>query len=379
MACSSAGIALSSFVDPIGDAGFEAELLGALDGWQGLSWAAAQCRGIDAELRLGAAAYEQVDRLGADLHDLLAGGLGAAPAFAHAAAVLARTGDPVRAAEAIVADDPELADLLVTALGIPGLLHAVGAALPDGHGVVRDTGRDGVGVAGRPPRSLTGLLKDLARRNGDARHGEIDVRILTLPDGSRRAIVDITGTKSWDPLPTSDVTSLTTNGRALVGESTAYEQGVLAAMRRAGVRKTDDVMLVGHSEGGMVAVTTARDAVASGQFNVTHVVTAGAPIALTVGSLPTGVQVLALENGRDVVPHLDGRANPDEPNITTVTSYHGDGTITGDHDIAGSYVPLARDVQASDNGSIRDFLGSARRYFQATTVETHTFQVQRGY
>jgi hypothetical protein len=375
----SPGLALSGLVDPLGFADFEAELLGALDGWQGLSWAAAECGGIDAELRLAAAAYKQVDQLGTDLHDLAAGGLDALPALVHAAAVLARTGDPVRAAETIVADDPELADVLVTVLGIPGMLYAVGASLPDGQGVVHGTGLDRTGVAGRPPRTVTALLKDLGRRNGDHRHGEIDVRILTLPDGSRRAIVDISGTKSWDPLPTGDVTSLTTNGRALVGEPTAYEHGVLAAMRRAGVRHTDDVMLVGHSEGGMVAVTAARDALASGEFNVTHVVTAGAPIGLTVGALPSRVQVLALENARDVVPHLDGRANPDKPNVTTASSAHGDGTIGGDHDIDESYVPLANDVEASGNKSIRDFLASARSYFRATSVETHTFQIKRAY
>ncbi len=373
------GLALSAVLDPIGYAEFEAELLAALDGWQGLSWAGSECGGIDGELRLAAAAYEGADRLGNAVHDVLAGGLGALPALVEATEVLSRTGDPVRAAQAVIAADPELADVLVTVLGLPALLHAAGNSLPDGHGVVREPGRDRAGVAGRPPRRLTDLFEDLAQRNGDDRHGEIDVRILTLPDGTRRAIVDITGTKSWDPLPTRDVTSLTTNGRALVGDRTAYEDGVLAAMRRAGVRPSDDVMLVGHSEGGMVAVTTARDAAASGEFNVTHVVTAGAPIGLTAGALPSTVQVLALENSRDVVPHLDGTANPDRPNVTTASSAHGDGTIGGDHDIDDSYVPLAADVQASTNGSIRDFLTGASGYFQATEVETLTYEVQRRY
>ena len=33
-----------------------------------------------------------------------------------------------------------------------------------------------------------------------------------------------------------------------------------------------------------------RDAVASGEFDVTHVITAGSPIGLTVGPLPAAVQ-----------------------------------------------------------------------------------------
>jgi hypothetical protein len=372
-------LVLSGVLDPAGYVEFEADLLLALDGWRGLTWAAAACAALDGELRLAATAYGEADRLGTGLHDLLVGAALSGPALAHGAAVLGRTGDPVQAADTVIADDPELADLLITTLGIPTLLELSAGALPDGHGAVHPTGLDRSGAAGRPPRRLTDLLADLAQRNGDERHGEIDVRILTLADGSRRAIVDVTGTKSWDPLPTTDVTSLTTNGRALVGVRTAYEQGVLAAMRRAGVRADDAVMLVGHSEGGMVAVTAARDAVLTGEFNVTHVITAGAPIGRSVGSLPSSVQVLALESSQDVVPHLDGVANPDRPNVTTAGTRRGDGTVIGDHDIEGAYLPVARDVQASRNRSIRDFLAGAAGYFRGRRVETHTYQIRRRY
>lgn len=372
-------VALSALVDPVGFAEFEGELLWALDGAQGLSWVGAECELLDRELRLAAQAYYGADELDATGHEIALGAMQLVPGLYAGIHTLIDTGDPMRAAQAVVAKDPELADVVVDALGIPGLLIALGGAVPDGHGVVRNPGIDRSGVAGRPPRQLTDVLADLAQRNGDARHGEIDVRILTMPNGSRRAIVDITGTKSWDPLPTHDVTSLTTNARALVGKPTAYEGGVLAAMRTAGVRPTDDVMLVGHSEGGMVAVTTARDAVKSGQFNVTHVVTAGAPIGRTVGQLPTRVQVLALENTQDVVPHLDGAANPDKLNVTTVSGSRGDGTVHGDHAIDGIYVPLAGDAQASSSTSVREFLRSAKGYFQAVRVETHTYQIQRAY
>jgi pimeloyl-ACP methyl ester carboxylesterase len=154
---------------------------------------------------------------------------------------------------------------------------------------------------------------------------------------------------------------------------------VLQAMRRAGVRPDDDVMIVGHSEGGMVAVTTARDALASGQFHVTHVVTAGSPIGRTVGDLPSSVQVLALENTRDLVPHLDGVANPDRPNVTTVRSTHGDGLIEDDHSMDDAYIPLATDAEHSHNASIRHFLLGARDFFRGTGVRTHAFQITRSY
>lgn len=369
----------SALLDPVGFAEFEYELLAALDVWQGLSWAAAECGGIDLELQLAARAYAEVDRLAGDVHDSVVGVVDLPGAVGHGAATLARTGDPVRAVYAVLADDPQVADLAVNALGLPGLLSATARLLPDGRGLAVDTGVDRAPVATAPPRRLTDLVGDLDRRNGDRRHGEIDVRIITGPDGRRRVVVDITGTKSWALTPTPDITSLTTNGRALVGERTAYEQGVIAALRDAGVGPADEVMLVGHSEGGLVAVNTARDVTRSGEFDVTHVITAGAPIGLVVGQLPSRVQVLALENTSDVVPHLDGVANPDRINVTTASAHEGDGTIGGDHSIGGAYLPLAADVQDSTDAAVLDFLRSAGGYLHGTAVVTHTYQVIRRY
>lgn len=366
--------------DPAGWARFETELLGALDGLHGLTWTGLRCGVLDGELRAAALAYRAADRLETALHDEVRGLVGLPGALVAAGTELAQSHDPVAAAQAGVAADPRVADLVVNELGLPGALAASAAALPDGHGVARPLGVDAQGVAGRPPRRLTDVVGALARRNDDdTHHGAIDVRIITLPGGARRVIVDITGTKSWSPGHTSDVTSLTTNGRALVGRSTAYEQGVLSAMRQAGVRPEDDVMLVGHSEGGLVAVTTARDAVRSGRFHVTHVVTAGSPVGRTVGELPRSVKVLALESSLDVVPHLDGVANPDRANVTTVTSTRGDRTVHGDHSLDTTYHRVAADTQASHDASVREFLTSADGYFRGSHVSTHTFQVVRHY
>jgi hypothetical protein len=91
------------------------------------------------------------------------------------------------------------------------------------------------------------------------------------------------------------------------------------------------------------------------------------------------VQVLALENQRDVVPHLDGRANPDRPNVTTVHIDHGDGSEGDDHSIPDAYLPGAVDAGASGNASIRDFLAGAHGYFSASAVTTHTYVITRAY
>jgi hypothetical protein len=288
--------------------------------------------------------------------------------------------DPKGAVNSLLTHDPQLADCLVPlTLLVPPLrsLMLDQQAVPAGRAAVRDTGRDTAGAAGEAPRGLTDIVRDLEQRN-DGPHGAIDVRILTSADGTRRAIVDITGTKDFFHLVGPDVTDLTTNARALVGRDTAYEDGVFAAMRAAGVGAGDQVMLVGHSQGGMVAVNAAHDAAAHG-FTVTHVVTAGSPIGLTAPHLPKHIQLLALENRRDAVPHLDGRDNPDTLNVTTVGFDAGPQSVIDEHGIGTAYLGGAQRVDASDDPAIRAFLDGASGFLGATAVETHTYVVTRRY
>ncbi|MCU1658306.1 MAG: hypothetical protein JWO57_2962 [Pseudonocardiales bacterium] len=374
------GIYSSGLLDPVGTGRFEAELLDALDGPGGLTWLAAECGLLDLDLRAAAAAYLAADRLDTTAHGLLDGAVGLPGALLHGAEELVITGSISRAGNRVLTSDPALLDELVNGLAaLPGPL-AVGldALMWDGHAVVREQGADPNRIATAPPRDLAGVMAGLALRN-HGRHGEIDVRMLSHADGRRSVIVDIPGTKSWDPRPNSDITSLATDVRALAGHNTSYQQGVLTALERAGVTPSDDVMLVGHSEGGMVAVNAAIGSSAVRRFRVTHVVTAGSPIGTISGRMPRGVRVLALENAADLVPHLDGTANPDKVNVTTATIHRNHGNVLRNHDIDDSYLPGATDVDGCPDASVKAFLASADRFFDATRVRTDRFVITRGY
>ena len=206
------------------------------------------------------------------------------------------------------------------------------------------------------------------------------MRILTPTEGRRRVIVDVPGTKDWSPAPHNrDITSIGTNLRALAGTSTSYERGVAEAMTRAGVRPDDDVLLVGHSEGGMVAVNLAIHAHLSGEFRVGHVVTVGAPIGAVAAHVPRDVHVLAVENRSDLVPHLDDRENPDRVNITTVQVNRARASVGDSHDLDESYVPGAADVDASTDPSVRAYLAELRPILSAESVSTQTYVVTRRY
>ena len=192
-------------------------------------------------------------------------------------------------------------------------------------------------------------------------------------------MVDIPGTKVWD-LPGEHnpaLNDLGTNVHVLGGDVTARERAIAEALHRAGASSTDPVMLVGHSQGGMVAAQAAHDT-GTGRFgfNVTHVVTAGSPVGGT--EIPSHVQVLSLENEHDIVPHLDARDNPDRPNRTTVTFDSQNGSIGNNHEIHRAYLPAAAALDRSTDPSVGAYRDSAGAFLGGgSAVQTRVYKLTR--
>lgn len=274
---------------------------------------------------------------------------------------------------------------LLATLGLDDVEHAAGllsVLYPAGHAVVQ---RSGLRTAHRhrSPADLTGLVSHLNEVNdlSDVDHPEANgtVEVQTLTTGSgRRHVVYLPGTDEMTTLPWTaddDVRDLGTNLHLVHGDRDAYSEGIVEAMRQAGVRAGEPVLLVGHSQGGMAAVAL----LARGTpYAVTHVVTVGSPTA-QVGELPAGTHVLSLETDEDVVPLTDGADNPDSLEQVTVR-FHGSGAgVAGRHDIT-QYVAGAAATQASRDPSVQEavrsldaagFLGSGAR------AEAQTFRITR--
>lgn len=124
----------------------------------------------------------------------------------------------------------------------------------------------------------------------------VTVQRLEHADGLVTWVVAIPGTQSLGgDAPTNAATNLELMG----GLRDPMTQAVLDAMAAAGVGRDDPVMLVGHSQGGMVAASVA----ATGAYAVRSVVTAGSPDIGRV--LPSHVQHVALANAADPVHAVD--------------------------------------------------------------------------
>jgi hypothetical protein len=235
---------------------------------------------------------------------------------------------------------------------------------PEGAPVVIHRPDLSVPLGARPPEDLAGLMRHLEQTNdlspadrpGD--QGTVEVQTLHEPDGSLRHIVYLPGTDDLVTPPWSgdgDARDLPADLRVISGADTTYAEGIRRAMTEAGIGPHDPVLLVGHSLGGMEAASMLAHG--SG-FDVTHVVTAGSPIA-GIHGYPPGSHVLSLENRGDVVPLLDGHDNADSVPQVTVQFDDHETSIAGNHALA-HYVRGAGAVDASPDPSIREQLHSLR-------------------
>jgi len=96
---------------------------------------------------------------------------------------------------------------------------------------------------------------------------------------------------------------------------TQYERAVLEAMRQAGIQPTDPVLLVGFSQGGIMAGHLAANR--SDEFNFEGVLAYGAPIDDM--PIPPKTEVVSMQHHGDVVHTLD--LTPSPPDTDTWSTY----------------------------------------------------------
>ncbi len=195
---------------------------------------------------------------------------------------------------------------------------------PFGLGTQINADQHSAGDGYQPPKEApTGTISDTITRSNtlqnkeriDAETAAVSITRIEHLDGTRSYRVIIPGTVDWGS-GSPAAQDLLTNLQGAAGMPTDMESGVVTAMRMAGIRPEDEVMLYGHSQGGITAVNIAADPEVAKDFTITEVLTAGSPTAHA--KLPESVHALHLENGGDAVPALDGAPTLPGPNRTIV-------------------------------------------------------------
>ncbi len=166
--------------------------------------------------------------------------------------------------------------------------------------------------------SPSGLGQISARMRLLSNSGQPVVRIEQYRVGDQsRFIVYVPGTQNLSLKASSNPFDMRSNLLLLAGARSNAARATELAILRAQVGPRDQVMLVGHSQGGLIALDIAKRSVA-GQvaFRVEQVVTFGTPAgANSADSLP---KVLSIENEVDLVPKVELRENPSESNWLTL-------------------------------------------------------------
>lgn len=170
------------------------------------------------------------------------------------------------------------------------------------------------------PDSIDGLAQGVDDAYG-AGDGVVRVTTIETPDGPR-VIVSVPGTEEplWDPRTGSNSMDLTGNLVTAGGGTSTMTQAVELAMQNADIPPGAEVMMVGHSQGGMTVTDLLSDADFVSEYNVTNAVTLGSPIDST--HIDPSVSVLEVQHEHDLVPRLDmgdGLYNPISP-LTPIPS-----------------------------------------------------------
>jgi hypothetical protein len=166
-------------------------------------------------------------------------------------------------------------------------------------------------------------------------------------------------------LPSGDVQDLTGAVRELVTSTSGYHEAVLKALQGMALPPGVRITLIGHSQGGIVAMDPRVRALGP----VTHVVTAGSP----VDGIPTapGTQVLEVVNPDDAVPALDGRPPVAGPGRAVVMGQPG--PVRRSHTLAGSpqaYATVMSLPGVLDRGDVKGFLSGAAGWLDGQPAQT---------
>jgi predicted alpha/beta hydrolase family esterase len=156
--------------------------------------------------------------------------------------------------------------------------------------------------------------QDLISRIPRAQEEAPQIRIEYYKE-SETYVVYLGGTIDPGVEPGGEPWDMTSNLSAVAGLEAGSYLATVEVMRQAGISAQHNVVMVGHSQGGLIAAQVA----ASGDFPVTDVITVGAPIRHV--QVPSPVTVVALEHREDVIPALSGVAAPAGHIIVTRSLY----------------------------------------------------------
>ncbi len=221
---------------------------------------------------------------------------------------------------------PQLSELLASVLLVGGTAVGVGVNLTSGRDQhLFDDGRPFTGTPTHlrsgdpgyalPPRNLGDLIRTA---NASYDSDGVIVTAIRKPGQPTRYLVSIPGTEppildanGWNGNPNGRDWPANLYGMA-TGTSSGTEAAKLAVDRAIAADRSahgepasgpPEILLVGHSQGGLIGANLAADQSFSSRYHIAGLVTYGAPVECA--NVPREIPVLSVQRGADIVPQLD--------------------------------------------------------------------------
>ncbi|MGX5681724.1 hypothetical protein [Schumannella luteola] len=285
-------------------------------------------------------------------------------------AVLGRAGIPGPIAHLLGEQGLGLTGVPLAAGAIGALGRLTGAFEPT---AVRVSGTQALPAAPAP----AGFVDRLSRVPDPESTGgpQVTIEKYQMPDGEIRAEIYVAGTVDFDPWVEGEPWDMGSNILNSVGEGSGSYQGVVAAMREAGLEADTPVQFTGYSQG---AATAAR-LVSSDDFDVRGLVTFGGPTGQI--PLPESVPTVIVEHTDDLVAALGGTQENTHAVIvqryaTEGMDFEGSPLMPG-HRVEG-YLETARLMDAEQNATLAGAAASVAGFTEGGVLVSRTaYELER--
>lgn len=163
------------------------------------------------------------------------------------------------------------------------------------------------------PHSLADVCADIDDLYWAEGRGQC-VKIVAVGQGSRRRwIVALPGTAHMNPGSNENPADIESNVREVLSLPSGMRRGVLRAIHHAmtavgaSSHDSEKILIVGHSQGGMIATALAGQHPSVAGINVAAVVSTGSPNRRI--KIRPDVVMLSVAHDQDIVPSTDGSAD----------------------------------------------------------------------
>jgi hypothetical protein len=262
------------------------------------------------------------------------------------------------------------------AFGAVALTGTAARVMAEDKGITYSSEEKDLIVSEIEPQDVSSVDSSIASLRDVKAGNESAIQITkAMRDGKPVYTINIPGTVSWSPTGWEHPIDLTSNVVDMYGGQSTGMTYVEEAMKRAGVEPGADIVMMGHSQGGIIASALASKTAFTHRYNVRGVVTMNSPTANN--KIKAGIPALHLENWKDPVSTLDNTSMPVSRDRMQVVGTVDQSDGIGDHDVETSR-RLLRNAM-SESPEVREMVDRIEEWLpnRNEVTESKTYDVNR--